>query len=108
MLPSSFSLCLSALWGSWFVARLQEIAIRVFRTAHELAMHTVAIFSFEDRLSAHRQKVGTLQRRPVPVLTLVRPCRPMKHTKSEKASPPSVPTSLKTTSSALPSSMEWI
>ena len=36
---------------------LQEIAIRVFRTAHELAMHTVAIFSIEDRLSAHRQKV---------------------------------------------------
>ncbi|OJA09754.1 hypothetical protein AZE42_01474 [Rhizopogon vesiculosus] len=34
----------------------QEIAIRVFRTAHELAMHTVAIYSFEDRLSAHRQK----------------------------------------------------
>jgi pyruvate carboxylase len=36
---------------------LQEIAIRVFRTAHELAMHTVAIFSYEDRMSAHRQKV---------------------------------------------------
>jgi pyruvate carboxylase len=36
---------------------LQEIAIRVFRTAHELAMHTVAIYSHEDRLSAHRQKV---------------------------------------------------
>jgi pyruvate carboxylase len=38
----------------------QEIAIRVFRTAHELAMHTVAIYSFEDRLSAHRQKVPLL------------------------------------------------
>lgn len=37
--------------------RSQEIAIRVFRTAHELAMHTVAIYSYEDRLSAHRQKV---------------------------------------------------
>jgi pyruvate carboxylase len=36
---------------------IQEIAIRVFRTAHELAMHTVAIFSYEDRMSAHRQKV---------------------------------------------------
>lgn len=36
---------------------MQEIAIRVFRTAHELAMHTVAIFSYEDRMSAHRQKV---------------------------------------------------
>ncbi|KAJ4000938.1 pyruvate carboxylase [Lentinula boryana] len=38
------------------VANRGEIAIRVFRTAHELAMHTVAIFSYEDRLSAHRQK----------------------------------------------------
>lgn len=38
----------------------QEIAIRVFRTAHELAMHTVAIYSYEDRLSAHRQKVRVL------------------------------------------------
>lgn len=36
---------------------LQEIAIRVFRTAHELAMKTVAIYSHEDRLSAHRYKV---------------------------------------------------
>ncbi|KAJ3745240.1 hypothetical protein EV360DRAFT_76515, partial [Lentinula raphanica] len=38
------------------VANQGEIAIRVFRTAHELAMHTGAIFSYEDRLSAHRQK----------------------------------------------------
>ncbi|TFY55560.1 hypothetical protein EVJ58_g8169 [Rhodofomes roseus] len=38
------------------VANRGEIAIRVFRTAHELALHTVAIFSYEDRLSAHRQK----------------------------------------------------
>jgi pyruvate carboxylase len=35
----------------------QEIAIRVFRTAHELSMRTVAIFSNEDRLSMHRYKV---------------------------------------------------
>ncbi|KAI9031516.1 pyruvate carboxylase [Phycomyces nitens] len=33
-----------------------EIAIRVFRTAHELSMSTVAIFSHEDRLSMHRYK----------------------------------------------------
>ncbi|KAG8693483.1 pyruvate carboxylase [Ceratobasidium sp. 395] len=38
------------------VANRGEIAIRVFRTAHELAMHTVAIFSNEDRMSAHRQR----------------------------------------------------
>ncbi|KAH8832573.1 pyruvate carboxylase [Flagelloscypha sp. PMI_526] len=38
------------------VANRGEIAIRVFRTAHELAMHTVAIYSLEDRMSAHRQK----------------------------------------------------
>ncbi|KAL1934537.1 hypothetical protein VTP01DRAFT_6719 [Rhizomucor pusillus] len=33
-----------------------EIAIRVMRTAHELSMRTVAIFSYEDRLSMHRYK----------------------------------------------------
>ncbi|GAA95557.1 uncharacterized protein L969DRAFT_85245 [Mixia osmundae IAM 14324] len=38
------------------VANRGEIAIRVFRTAHELAMQTVAIYSYEDRLSAHRYK----------------------------------------------------
>ncbi|KAG8866334.1 pyruvate carboxylase [Serendipita sp. 405] len=38
------------------VANRGEIAIRVFRTSHELAMHTVAIYSYEDRMSAHRQK----------------------------------------------------
>ncbi|KAI9225661.1 MAG: pyruvate carboxylase [Piptocephalis tieghemiana] len=33
-----------------------EIATRVFRTAHELHLRTVAIFSHEDRLSLHRGK----------------------------------------------------
>ncbi|SPO22663.1 probable pyruvate carboxylase [Ustilago trichophora] len=38
------------------VANRGEIAIRIFRTAHELAMTTVALYSFEDRMSAHRYK----------------------------------------------------
>jgi pyruvate carboxylase len=38
------------------VANRGEIAIRVFRTAHELAMSTVAIYSYEDRMNAHRYK----------------------------------------------------
>lgn len=37
------------------VANRSEIAVRIFRTAHELGMHTVAIYSHEDRLSMHRQ-----------------------------------------------------
>lgn len=37
----------------------QEIAIRIFRTAHELAMTTVSIYSYEDRMSAHRYKVSS-------------------------------------------------
>lgn len=40
----------------------KEIAIRVFRTAHELSMRTVAIFSYEDRLSMHRYKVYLYKR----------------------------------------------
>ncbi|ODV60182.1 pyruvate carboxylase [Ascoidea rubescens DSM 1968] len=38
------------------VANRGEIPIRIFRTAHELSMQTVAIFSHEDRLSMHRLK----------------------------------------------------
>ncbi|KZF24743.1 pyruvate carboxylase [Xylona heveae TC161] len=38
------------------VANRGEIPIRIFRTAHELSLHTVAVFSYEDRLGAHRQK----------------------------------------------------
>ena len=30
--------------------------MRIFRTAHELSLQTVAVFSYEDRLSMHRQK----------------------------------------------------
>src|SRR5438270_13975465 len=38
------------------VANRSEIAIRVFRTAHELAIRTVAIYSHEDRFALHRFK----------------------------------------------------
>ena len=33
-----------------------EIAIRVFRSAHELGIRTVAIYSHEDRFASHRSK----------------------------------------------------
>ncbi|CDO54107.1 similar to Saccharomyces cerevisiae YBR218C PYC2 Pyruvate carboxylase isoform [Geotrichum candidum] len=38
------------------VANRGEIPIRIFRTAHELSMLTVAIYAHEDRLSMHRLK----------------------------------------------------
>jgi pyruvate carboxylase len=38
------------------VANRSEIAIRVFRTAHELGMRTVAIYTHEDRFALHRFK----------------------------------------------------
>ena len=38
------------------VANRGEIPIRIFRTAHELSLQTVAIYSYEDRLGMHRQK----------------------------------------------------
>ncbi len=38
------------------VANRGEIAIRVFRSAHELGLRTVAIFSHEDRFATHRSK----------------------------------------------------
>ena len=38
------------------VANRGEIPIRIFRTAHELSLQTVAVFSYEDRLGMHRQK----------------------------------------------------
>ena len=38
------------------VANRSEIAIRVCRTAHELGIRTVAIYSQEDRLALHRFK----------------------------------------------------
>src|SRR5262245_40690797 len=38
------------------VANRGEIAIRVFRSAHELGIRTVAIYSHEDRFALHRLK----------------------------------------------------
>ncbi|PLB34402.1 pyruvate carboxylase [Aspergillus candidus] len=38
------------------VANRGEIPIRIFRTAHELSLQTVAVYSHEDRLGMHRQK----------------------------------------------------
>src|ERR1700758_2056060 len=37
-------------------ANRSEIAIRVFRSAHELGVRTVAIYSHEDRFALHRFK----------------------------------------------------
>lgn len=37
-------------------ANRSEIAIRIFRSAHELAIRTVAIYSHEDRFALHRFK----------------------------------------------------
>src|SRR5437588_12828469 len=38
------------------VANRSEIAIRVFRAAHELGIRTVAMYSHEDRFALHRFK----------------------------------------------------
>ena len=38
------------------VANRGEIAIRVFRAAHELGIKTMAVYTFEDRYSLHRYK----------------------------------------------------
>ena len=38
------------------VANRSEIAIRVFRSAHELGLRTVAVYSHEDRFALHRFK----------------------------------------------------
>src|ERR1700757_3709907 len=44
------------------VANRSEIAIRVFRTATELGIRTVAIYSHEDRFALHRFKADEAYR----------------------------------------------
>src|SRR5271154_1450965 len=44
------------------VANRSEIAIRVFRTAHELGIRTVAIYSHKDRFALHRFKADEAYR----------------------------------------------
>ncbi|QDV33351.1 pyruvate carboxylase [Tautonia plasticadhaerens] len=44
------------------VANRGEIAIRVFRSAHELGLRTVAIYSHEDRFAMHRLKADEAYR----------------------------------------------
>jgi pyruvate carboxylase len=43
-------------------ANRSEIAIRIFRTAHELGIRTVAIYSHEDRFALHRFKADEAYR----------------------------------------------
>ena len=44
------------------VANRSEIAIRVFRSAHELGVRTVAIYTHEDRFALHRFKADEAYR----------------------------------------------
>src|SRR5438094_2296282 len=44
------------------VANRSEIAIRVFRTAHELGIRTVAVYTHEDRFALHRFKADEAYR----------------------------------------------
>src|SRR4051794_30513539 len=43
-------------------ANRSEIAIRVFRSAHELGIRTVAIYAHEDRFALHRFKADEAYR----------------------------------------------
>src|SRR5947209_3149944 len=47
-------------------ANRSEIAIRVFRAAHELGVRTIAIYAHEDRFALHRFKADEAYRIGVP------------------------------------------
>src|SRR3954452_17654381 len=54
------------------VANRGEIAIRVFRSAHELGIRTVALYKHEDRFAMHRLKADEayqIGRRGEPIRT---------------------------------------
>src|ERR1700677_1914545 len=46
----------ATLFRKLLVANRSEIAIRIFRSAHELGIRTVAVYSYEDRFALHRFK----------------------------------------------------
>src|SRR5207245_7564546 len=48
--------------GKILAANRSEIAIRVFRSAHELGIRTVALYSHEDRFALHRFKADEAYR----------------------------------------------
>src|SRR5579859_1966846 len=54
--PAAEDRMTARLFRRLLVANRSEIAIRVFRTAHELGVRTVAIYSHEDRFALHRFK----------------------------------------------------
>src|SRR5262245_44022013 len=49
-------------FGKLLAANRSEIAIRIFRSAHELGIRTVAIYSHEDRFAHHRFKADETYR----------------------------------------------
>jgi pyruvate carboxylase len=52
--------------GRLLVANRSEIAIRVFRSAHELGIRTVAMYAHEDRFALHRFKADEAYRIGMP------------------------------------------
>src|SRR2546426_5726337 len=55
-MPEALPISATRAFRKLLVANRSKIAIRVFRTAHELGIRTVAIYSHEDRYALHRFK----------------------------------------------------